>query len=48
MPPTQSNQVSHIPPHYYFAPDQQDKLWQKRTTSKRRWRSLLSRRSEQR
>jgi hypothetical protein len=48
MSSIQSNQVSHVPPYYYFAQDQQDKLdslWQKRTTSKRRLRSLLSRRS---
>ncbi len=48
MSSIQSNQVSHIPPYYYFSQDQQerrDALWQKRMTSKRSWRSRLLRRS---
>ncbi|HYJ68417.1 MAG TPA: hypothetical protein VEX15_12255 [Nocardioidaceae bacterium] len=48
MSSVQSNQASHVPPYYYFAQDQQEKLdslWQKRTASKGRLRSLLSRRS---
>lgn len=48
MSSIQSNQVSHIPPYYYFSQDQQerrDALWQKRTSSKRSLRSRLSRRS---
>jgi hypothetical protein len=49
MSSIQSNQVSHIPPYYYFSQDQQERLnaqWQKRSSSKRRGlRSRLSRRS---
>jgi hypothetical protein len=47
MSSIQSNQVSHIPPYYYFSQDQQerrDALWQKRASSKRSLRSRLSRR----
>jgi hypothetical protein len=45
------NQTSHVPPYYFFASDQEEKLqalWQKRSGAKRRWRSLLSRRSARR
>jgi hypothetical protein len=47
MSSIQSNQVSHIPPYYYFSQDQQerrDAMWEKRTTSRRSLRSRLSRR----
>jgi hypothetical protein len=48
----QSNkQASHVPPYYYFADDQEQKLqslWQKRSASKGRLRTLLSRRSARR
>jgi hypothetical protein len=46
-----NNQPVHVPPYYYFASDQEEQLqalWQKRSGAKRRWRSLLSRRSARR
>lgn len=42
-----NNKVNHVPPYYYFAEDQEQKLqslWQKRSASKGRLRALLSRR----
>jgi len=46
-----NNQTRHVPPYYFFGPDQDQKrqaLWQRRSSAKRRWRSLLSRRSARR
>jgi hypothetical protein len=43
-----NNQSSHVPPYYFFASEQEQKLqalWQKRSAAPRRWRTLLSRRS---
>jgi hypothetical protein len=48
MSAAQHNQPSHVPPYYFFASDQEQRLqalWQKRSGDKRPWRSLLSRRS---
>ena len=45
------NRVTHVPPYYYFDESQEQKLqslWQKRTASKGRLRTLLSRRSARR
>jgi hypothetical protein len=43
MSPVQpNNQASHVPPYYYFAEDQEQKL-QSLWTKKRSWRSLFSR-----
>jgi hypothetical protein len=45
-----NNQSSHVPPYYFFASEQEQKLqalWQKRSAPSR-WRSPLSRRSAQR
>lgn len=48
MPAAQpNNQSSHVPPYYFFASEQEQKLqaqWQKSSVPSR-WRSLLSRRS---
>jgi hypothetical protein len=43
--------ATHVPPYYFFAQDQEQKLealWQKRSGGKRGLRSLLSRRSARR
>lgn len=44
-----NNKVNHVPPYYYFGESQEQKLqslWQKRSASKGRLRTLLSRRSK--
>lgn len=46
-----NDQTRHVPPYYFFASDQDQRLqalWQRRSPAKRRWRSLLSRRSARR
>jgi hypothetical protein len=46
-----NKQPTHVPPYYFFAQDQEEKLqalWQKRSGGKRGWRSRLARRSAQR
>jgi hypothetical protein len=45
-----NNQIRHVPPYYFFS-DQDHKpqaSWQRRSSAKRRWRSLLARRSARR